>query len=212
MLPPQAANKRIRLDGTGNNDGDVSEHESDDDVVNDELKQEFPTEEGPTTNSEWRKIWANKRLLKEILEYLQPKDVILKLFSNSKYFKNNKHVIEYISKYRLRYGYNLLRPTSFFKISKTNTTCTLAAKNCLIARFSVSMNEAEKNQIVREEFSKQYCKRGFSWSEDGVRLRPAKVQQLKQQVERWIVTNKNNSNVVLLNALSNLQGCRIGGA
>ena len=102
MLPPQAANKRIRIVGNpdnNNSDGGVSEHDSDDGVVNDGLKQEFPTD--------LCKVWTNKRLFTEILEYLTPKDVIVKLFSNSKYFKNNKNIIKYITEFGALKSFNI---------------------------------------------------------------------------------------------------------
>ena len=182
-----SAPERVRLEPHNNNGGSgtdsASDHDdgSDDDVnngnnnnnnnnkririvdgvVNDELKQEFPTEEGQSSNGDWSKIWGNKNLLKEILEYLKPKDVILKLFSNSKYFKNTKNIIKYISDYRIRYGYKSLRPNDFFKYGKSNITCTLQAKNYLIARFNVAMNEQVQVYLHEQKLPKDSDKNTY---------------------------------------------------
>ena len=220
--------KRVRLNRDNNNGSgsdSASDHDdgSDDDVVDDmkmeELEQQNETNRGNNNidnnnnnidnnnnninnnnnhdnnnndNNNGNNGWVSRILanltdnicLCLIVEYSKPCDVL----------RNLLHVSQNI------YQKLIQEPNDFFILGAKNVTVTLAA-----------ITEKEKIDIVKQEFTK-IATRGPRWTLDGKTIKPQKIQQIKQQINRSIKSNKENNKVVLLNAQLKPNGERIGGA
>ena len=194
---------------------EVSDHDSDDDVIDEKIELLFENNETNNRNQDWMIIFKIKDILLRIIELNESRDIFNNIFNTSKIFNNQKtkkKITDHTFIFRVRKNPSEFRPKEFFKPGESNVQCTLQAKNYLMLRFKYAINDSEKRSIIKEELTTQYVKKGIKWSADGVTLRAAKIAQLKQMIERWIKVNNENNNVVLLNAQSNPKGCRIGGA
>ena len=164
------------------------------------------------TKQDWkRRVFGSMSILQCILFHFGWRECALIWSHLGRDFRNNRYVRKKFIKEKVRFGYNTLRPVKFWEDGSKNTAVTLAAKNYIITRFRFAANEAEKLEIIRQEFTQKYVTKGIKWSEDGKTLRSGKVSQLKQQVTRWVQSNEKNDNVITLNALSSPKKVRIGG-
>ena len=64
-----------------------------------------------------------------------------------------------------------------------------------MARFEAAITEKEKIEIVKQEFTKIAITRGPKWTLDGRTMKPQKIQQIKQQINRSIKLDKENNKV-----------------
>ena len=114
------------------------------------------------------RIFSNKtdntRLCLIIVQFSKPCDVsqnlihvskkILQKLNKEPHDKELKQIESHLKNFRIRHNPDPFRPSQFFVIGKKNVTVTLHARAYLMARFEAAINEKEKIDIVKEEFTK----------------------------------------------------------
>ena len=128
--PTPKRQKGIVDNDPDNNDG-VSDHDSDDDVMNKKMECEFENNEtkgNDNMNQDWMSIFSIKDILLNIIEFNESRDIFNILFNTCKIFnkqKTNTKITQDTCIFRILQNPNEFRAQEFLKPGKSNVQCTL---------------------------------------------------------------------------------------